>query len=289
MTTNSSIRKTTYTKLDPSNESGSSSGYFCSRQDNYEDIDGHKKSVCRHWVSILTIGVLVGTASMIYYATSSDSNFETTTYSAASPLLYECEYYDDDSVYPNDDCIYHDMGFCKTFCSQGTPCYDVCGSACVYDYDGTSYDNITTYGNPCLWQAVTNLELLCKNDLSFVHLPFQESLNIPPDEMDMTDNSISDPCAMHSYCVSCNSNNEYCAAVVTYYKDVATIVNTDSGELIDYSMLMMLDDLDTFWCLPEVLGSIKDGTFIDKYGDTLDASNEKYSRYTDVDKPPSPS
>ena len=118
-----------------------------------------------------------------------------------------------------------------------------------------------SYGVPCSWEAVADLDNVCLGSDSTFNASFPVSKDLSPTIDDPTQiSSIDDSqpawdqCAVHGYCSVCLDDsgvvNSYCAAVLSFYESATASV-------------LALNDLE-YWCDNGRRASIKSGGFTDK-------------------------
>merc|ERR1711998_432289 len=145
-------------------------------------------------------------------------------------------------------------------------------------YDGSNYEN-ASWAVVCGWEAVKNLPSLCNGSFTpDLDSTAAQAQNIKPRAYDTqsrlhTQNVSGNTyhgCNLHAFCLSCEMTdedtgeqtyNKYCQAMTDYY-----------GEGALYELKTFFNHLNRFWCTNDVLWSIDDGSFADKYHKWTDSS-----------------
>ena len=145
------------------------------------------------------------------------------------PFSYNCDVFDDDTVYSPDTCGEYDEETCQgsgngksygfidgngtTFtpggCVNGTACYDWCGVAC--DEGWWSY---------CAWSLIANMPSVC-NGTYDPSTPDRRLRDAGPTT-----------CALHSFCAACGEGNRYCNELWHFYTD-ENVTNSGHNQLIN--------------------------------------------------------
>ena len=196
-----------------------------------------------------------------------------------------CSEFDDDNSFPSEVC---DCGDARTQCAGNmlnSPryhevCFDEsCGPENMEGFHKYPSDDPQekclglsrpSWAVPCAWQAVLQLPKTC--DKTFrPSAPFGTSQNVPNTYSPAVDKvlgwaeTFAGPCNAHAFCYTCQDDNfhtgihPFCQAVFHVYGATpdATTAPPQEGQKTTSSIHSFFDDLDTFWCRPDVLTSLK--------------------------------
>lgn len=157
----------------------------------------------------------------------------------------DCDFYDDDSQYPNALCTDGDNQTCHKSVYTHAVYNESCHAACS-----------AGWGVPCGWEAVRHMRRVCNG--TFTATFPGSSKNNNPSGVKMENAFIASmeehfwACNVHAFCSVCVNDekivDDYCKAAVIRYNSLYAVVGT-------------MNNMESYWCDDRILTHIENGTY----------------------------